>query len=258
MAVDSVLVTGANKGIGLEFVRQLVQIPRPPRYVFATYRCDRTIRILRRIQLEAEKIKATEVILIKMDVTDVQSIKQARKTIEKIVGHSGLTLLINNAGIATWLYFPQTIKNNLRLHLKTNTVGAIMVLQEMYPLLQKAAALKRKGLNVYRAAVLNISDVRGSITEMSEHNAQDWRNLIGYRTSKAALNMAMRVYALWMKEQGVLVVNMYPGWVKTEMGSEQAPLKISESVSDMMRTLETLEESHQGAFLDRKGEIIPF
>ncbi|GBN12066.1 hypothetical protein AVEN_2872-1, partial [Araneus ventricosus] len=73
-----------------------------------------------------------------------------------------------------------------------------------------------------------------------------------------ALNMAMRVIALTIKDQGILVVNMCPGWVKTDMGTDQAMLEPSESISAMLDTFSNLNESHHGTLLDRNGNTILF
>ncbi|GIY00012.1 hypothetical protein CDAR_79671 [Caerostris darwini] len=81
---------------------------------------------------------------------------------------------------------------------------------------------------------------------------------MGYSISKAALNMAMRVIACTVKDQGILVVNISPGWVKTDMGTSQAVLEVSESISAMMETMQRLNETHHGSFLDRNGNVIPF
>ncbi|GBN73262.1 hypothetical protein AVEN_58256-1 [Araneus ventricosus] len=75
---------------------------------------------------------------------------------------------------------------------------------------------------------------------------------------KAALNMAMRVAALTIKDQGILVVNMCPGWVKTDMGSDEAMLEPSESISTMLNTFSNLNESHHGTLLNRNGNTILF
>ncbi|GFS60264.1 uncharacterized protein TNIN_257501 [Trichonephila inaurata madagascariensis] len=255
MEVESVLVTGANRGIGLEFVRQLVQLPQPPRFVFATYRDRNTVEALKKIR---DASKETQVILIKMDIRQADQIETARKIIEDMVGDKRLNLLINNAGALRWKGFSEITEEDLLFHFSTNTVGPVMVLKAMLPLLQRAADPKSGGMNASRAAVLNISAGGGSIAQLTEQTPKEFLEIMSYRTSKAALNMAMRVVALTVKEKGVLVVNMCPGWVKTDMGTEKAHLEVTESISCMLETLIQLKESHHGAFLDRNGKTIPF
>ncbi|KAF8771537.1 C-factor-like [Argiope bruennichi] len=255
MEVESVLVTGANRGIGLEFVRQLVKLPRPPKYIFATYRDRNTIEALKQLRDES---KDTIILLIKMDARNADQIESARLVIEDMVGDKGLNLLINNAGVLKREAFPEITEENMLLHFTTNTVAPVMVFKAMFPLLQKAATQAPTGVNVSKAAVLNISSAGGSIESQSSEFHKQRLDSISYKTSKAALNMAMKVISLTIKEQDILVVNMCPGWVKTDMGSEAADLEISESVSAMMSTLSRLNERHHGTFMDRNGETIPY
>ncbi|GIX78892.1 uncharacterized protein CEXT_500491 [Caerostris extrusa] len=255
MEVESVLVTGANRGIGLEFVKQLLQLPKPPHYVFATYRNDKTTQALEEVK---EAHKQTHVVLIKMDIEKTNEIENAKKIVEGIVGDKGLNLLINNAGILKIQVFREITEENLLRHFSTNTIGPVMVLKEMLPLLQKSAARKTSGMNISRAAVLNLSATLGSISLRSDLIQAKWLETIGYRTSKAALNMAMQVIARTVKDQGILVVNICPGWVKTDMGTSQAMLEVTESISAIIETLKRLNETHHGSFLDRNGNVIPF
>ncbi|PRD24140.1 UNVERIFIED_CONTAM: putative oxidoreductase [Trichonephila clavipes] len=126
MEVESVLVTGANRGIGLEFVRQLIRLTTPPKFVFATYRNENSIKELENFRDEA---KDSVVILIKMDVTKLQDIKAAAKLVQDKVGIRGLNLLINNAGYAKLQGFPEVTEESFFTHFHTNTVGPFMVLQ---------------------------------------------------------------------------------------------------------------------------------
>ncbi|GIY63239.1 c-factor [Caerostris darwini] len=257
MEVETVLVTGANRGIGLEFVKQLVQLTKPPLYLFATYRDETKIQALKEIK---DASKETEIHLIKLDVSKTEEIENARKIVAEVVGDRGLNLLINNAGAARWLGFPDITEEDLVFHFKTNTVGPVIVFKEMLPLLQISAKHKSTGVDVSKTIVLNISSTAGSIAVLTDTNPlwREYLSVMGYRISKTALNMAMRVAALSVKDHGILVVNMCPGWVKTDMGTDRAMIEVSESVSDMMKMLPQLNVTHQGAFLDRHGNTIPY
>ncbi|KAF8771535.1 putative oxidoreductase C663.06c like protein [Argiope bruennichi] len=255
MDMESVLVTGANRGIGLEFVKQLINLSKPPRLLFATYRDRSNIQALETIRDSSQQ---TQILLIKMDVTKTKEIEDARKIVEDMVGDKGLDLLINNAGVLKFETFPEITEDNMLLHFSTNTVGPVMVLKELFPLLKKSAAHKTTEASVSRTIVLNISSIGGSIGGMSVENPDGWLHAFGYRTSKAALNMAMRVVALTVKDSGILVVNLCPGWVKTDMGTDEAELEVTESVSAIMKTLSQLNESHHGTFIDRNGNTIVF
>lgn len=256
MEVFSVLVTGANRGRGLEFVRQLVRLPKPPKFIFATYRSAETLGELTNIK---DSSKECQVKLIKMDVTKYQDIVAARKVVEQTVRENGLTLLINNAGFAKPEAFPNLTEENLLMHFTINTIAPIRVLQEMLPLLQKAAAHNASpgGMRVSRSSVLNLTSMAGCITRTGVEFLQDLA-VPGYKTSKAALNMAMRGIAASVKDQGILVVLMCPGWVKTDMGTEHGEITPEESISTMIKTMSTLNESHHGAYMDRHANPYPF
>ncbi|GFQ97510.1 uncharacterized protein TNCT_350751 [Trichonephila clavata] len=146
----------------------------------------------------------------------------------------------------------------LLIHFHTNTVGPFMVVQEFLPLLKKAAD-RSEGtkLSVSRSAVVNISAGNGSITTAT-FDFPVIHAAVGYRVSKAASNMAMRMIAPALTKSGILDIQMCPGWVKTDMGSPAAELEVSDSIAAMLKTMEKLNESHQGAFIDRNGEPIPF
>ncbi|CAL1296314.1 unnamed protein product [Larinioides sclopetarius] len=193
-----------------------------------------------------------------MDARNANEVESARRIIEDMVGEKGLNLLINNAGVLKRQGIPEITEENMLLHFETNTVGPVMIFKEMLPVLQKAATNGSAGMNVSKAAVLNISSAGGSIASQTGDFHKQRGDTISYKTSKAALNMAMKVISLTIKDQGVLVVNMCPGWVKTDLGSAAAELEVSESVSAMMNTLSRLNESHHGTFIDRNGKTIPY
>ncbi|XP_055952229.1 C-factor-like [Argiope bruennichi] len=257
MKIESVMVTGANRGIGLEFVRQLSQLSDPPQYIFATYRNADSLKDLKEIEESSKKAK---IILIKMDVTRSEEIASAKQTVEATVGEKGLNLLINNAGVAQPELFPNITPQNLELHFKVNTEGPIMVLQAMLPILEKAARLKGEGgaMSASRAAVLNMTSMAGSITNTGVVFTEDLA-VPSYKTSKAALNMAMKVAAAHAKDKGILVVMMCPGWVKTDMGGkDRAVLEPEDSIAAMIKTLSILNESHHGVYMDRLGNPYQF
>ncbi|XP_054717522.1 C-factor-like [Uloborus diversus] len=257
MEAHSVFVTGANRGIGLEFVRQIVRLQKPPRYVIATYRSRDSTEELEKIK---DSSKDSMVYMVKMDVTKVNEIRAARKITQDLVGEQGLTLLINNAGVGAGQSFPKLTEENLQYHYKINTVGPIMVLQEFLPLLEKAASFNKRipdlRMSVSRAAVLNISSLAGCITKAGENELD--QSFPGYKISKAGLNMAMRVIAASVKEHGILVINMCPGYVKTDLTTGRGSLEPHESIQTMLETLPKLDEEHHGSFVDRLGNIYPF
>ncbi|GFY52168.1 c-factor [Trichonephila inaurata madagascariensis] len=225
--------------------------------MFASYRDPNTLQTLEKVR---DASKETQIVLVKMDVRKKNEIEGVRNIIEDTVGDKGLNLLINNAGAFKWLGFPEITEEDLLFHFSNNAVGPVMVLKGMLPLLQKSAAREVTGMRISRAAVVNISALLGSMTELNDQQIMISHNIqaMGYRISKAALNMAMRVIANTVKDQGILVVNICPGWVKTDMGSERAHLEVEESINSMLKTFSLLNESHHAALLDRNGKTVPF
>ncbi|XP_042906865.1 C-signal [Parasteatoda tepidariorum] len=253
MKYKNIFITGANKGIGYEFIRQFISNDDPPSIIFATYRNASTLQDLKTLQ---EKSEITKVVLIKMDVNDPEEIEIARQIVEANVGEEGLHLLINNAGISEMLPIDQVTIENIEKHIKTNTIAPLMITTVMRPLLEKSA-FQEDG---HRAAILNISSTLGSI-ELTGTTLYSWVDPMvpAYKMSKAALNMAMRVSSIALKEKGILVVMMCPGWVKTDLGNkEKAELTPEESISAMIKTIGELNADHHGTFIDRFGKPIPF
>ncbi|GFW53220.1 uncharacterized oxidoreductase C663.06c [Trichonephila clavipes] len=255
MKIESVMVTGANRGIGLEFVRQFQKLSEPPSYIFATYRNADSLKDLKAIEESSVK---TRVILIKMDVTVPEEIDNAKSIVESTVGEKGLNLLINNAGAVKIQSFPNLSLENLVFHTMVNSIGPVLVFEALLPSLEKAAKFYEGGMSVSKAMVLNISSLAGSVGNAGIVFTQDLC-VPGYKMSKAALNIIMRSIAATIKDKGILVVNMCPGWVKTDMGGRDlAQLEPHESITTMLQTLPTLNESHHGAYMDRLGTPIPF
>ncbi|KAG8197490.1 hypothetical protein JTE90_007229 [Oedothorax gibbosus] len=253
MKIESILVTGANRGIGLEMIRQFIKLDDAPKFIFATYRNPDTLQDLKDVKNSTTKSK---VILIKLDITSAEDIAVTKKIVEDTVGDRGLNLLINNAGVMKAEPFPCMTPENLELHFKANCVAPVMILQSLFPLLEKAVKVSSiPGCHVSKAAAINLTSRTGSIQRTGENNYTADLVVPGYKISKAALHMAMRVIAASVREKSVLVVNMCPGWIKTEMGGE---LEVDESMADMVKTFPKLSASHHGSFIDRFGKEYSF
>lgn len=118
-------------------------------------------------------------------------------------------------------------------------------------MLKKASNVNNeKPLGVQRATIVNMSSILGSI----EDNAQG--GLYAYRMSKAALNMATKSMSLDLKNDRILCVAMHPGWVKTDMGGSNAPLDVESSCKQMVQTILSLNESHNGTFIQFDGKLL--
>uniref|UniRef100_A0A8C3PKR1 C-factor n=1 Tax=Calidris pygmaea TaxID=425635 RepID=A0A8C3PKR1_9CHAR len=232
----SVLVTGSNRGIGLELVRQLAASPWPPHHIFATCRHP-----------EGPRGK------VSVDTVNVPSIQGAVRAVDSHLKDQGLNLLINNAGVSSHATLHSLDSQEMLSVFATNVVGT---LQEFLPLLEKAAkGAGKEGLSCSRAAVINVSTKLGSIGLcLGVLQAP----MYPYRASKAAQNMVTRCLAVELQEKGILCAAIHPGWVKTDMGTEEAPLMVEHSVRGILTVLASLSQDTSGTFLDWEGNSLPW
>ncbi|XP_065497115.1 C-signal-like [Caloenas nicobarica] len=250
----TVLLTGCNRGIGLELVKQLLATPRPPAWIFATCRDPEGPRAQ---ELRDLASKHSNLVLVKLDIANPSAITDAAKIVEGKLNGLGLNLLINNAAIYTPTASLATAdaEDMMRVY-KTNTVGPMLMAQAFLPLLKKAAKdSTEKGLSCSRAAIINISSILGSIQKTPESFSKP---VISYRCSKAALNMLTQCQALTYGAAGILCVALHPGWVKTDMGTQEAELTVDTSVRGLLSVLPILSEKHSGTLLNWKGKAIPW
>ncbi|XP_058701992.1 uncharacterized protein LOC131582630 isoform X2 [Poecile atricapillus] len=188
----TVLLTGSNRGIGLELVKQLLGSPRPPAWIFATCRDPEGPRAQ---ELRDLASKHPNLVLVKLDVENPSAITDAAKVVEGKLDGMGLNLLINNAGIYTPTASLETVdaEDMVRTY-KTNAVGPMLMAQAFLPLLKKAAQdSKEKGLSCSKAAIINISTILGSIKKTPD---SFFRPVISYRCSKADLTVDTSVRGL--------------------------------------------------------------
>uniref|UniRef100_A0A914VK08 Uncharacterized protein n=1 Tax=Plectus sambesii TaxID=2011161 RepID=A0A914VK08_9BILA len=254
----SVLVTGASRGIGLEFIKQIAAIKNGPVHVFAACRNPDAAGDLQSV------IKAhPQVHPIHLDVEDDASISSAVEKVQSILKTTddGLTLLINNAGICekqgTGFGVPGAERAVFQRHLNINSIGPVMVTQAFLPLLKKASSMSNSAkMGAHKAAIVNISSGLGSIG----NNTLGSKAIpnIAYRMSKTALNQLGKTLSVDLKNDGILVASFCPGWVQTDMGGAQAAVKVNDSVSALLTTIEKLTDEHSGGYFMRTGETIPF
>ncbi|XP_073515435.1 C-signal-like isoform X2 [Phyllobates terribilis] len=244
--VQSVLITGSNRGIGLEFVQQFLKCQNPPEKIFATCRDPESPGSQ---ELKNLSSKNPSVKVIQLDTINPASVNAAVKEVEKHLPGERLDLLINNAGVLTNNHLEsQTPEDMLRTY-TINVVGPMLVTQAFYPFLKRAEGTGK-------SAVVHISALLGSLEDVP--HIFSLYPAISYRCSKAALNMLSRCHAEGYKHNGIIIIAIHPGWVKTDMGGDQAPLTKEESVGSMMKIITTLSEKHNGTFVDWEGKTIPW
>ena len=231
--MPSVLITGANRGLGLEFTRQYGAEG------WRVFACCRNPG-------EASELAGTaarhpnDMSIHEMEVTDPVSVNAVAETLRD----EAIDLLISNAGVLggrNW-QLGKTDYDNWGETLGVNVLGAARVLETFS---DHVACSERKQM-------ATVSSKLGSITL-----AKATSNL-AYRTSKAAVNMAVKCVADALEGRGVICVTVSPGWVRTDMGGANADLTAQESVGNMRRLFETLGSEHTGRFLNHDGAELPW
>lgn len=234
MSRRNVLVTGANRGIGLEYVRQLLARGD---HVIATARHPAQAHELNRLVAE----HPGRLHVLPLDVMDPKAEAEIARELPLVLGDERLHLLINNAGILhSGERFGHVPAANLEDSFRTNAMGPFLLAQALAPRLADGAT------------IANMSSQLGSIANTSRFGTPT------YCISKAALNMATRLLAAALAERGITVVSLHPGWVQTDMGGERAPVAPADSVAGLLRVIDALDLARSGSFLDWQGEVLPW
>ncbi|NXM59182.1 GSFK dehydrogenase, partial [Illadopsis cleaveri] len=200
LCVRSLLVTGANRGIGLGLVQHFLRMPNPPQWIFAGCRDPKGQRA--QVRLDQEWCLQGAGATVRHLQHSLTRATRATDTLDTNVVDGKWRLL---------LYFVGLNSQGASLRHR-GLVGSNWVL----PLLKKAAqGSPGSGLSCSKAAIVNMSSIGGSIT-----SPFPWDLIQGtsYRCSKAALNMLSKCQSLAYKEHGILCVALHPGWVQTDMG----------------------------------------
>ncbi|HSF31050.1 MAG TPA: SDR family oxidoreductase [Candidatus Tectomicrobia bacterium] len=231
-----ILITGANRGLGLEFVRQYLE---QGAHVFAACRRPTTASSLHRLQAQFSE----QLTIVALDVADAAVIRAAHDTVHTQV--DSLDVLINNAAIysSRGSHEPSERLGELSFEdaltvLRVNAVAPLLVAQQFLGLLRASR----------RAKLISISSGYGSVS------ANTGGFPYYYSASKAALNMYMRSLATDAKRWGITTVLLDPGWVRTDMGGPSAPTTPQEAVAAMMRVIDALTPRHNGRFLTWRGD----
>lgn len=226
--MKNALITGANRGIGLEFARQLKD---QGYYVIG---CCRNPE-------QAEELKHFADEMIKLDVVKDEDIEE----LQKHLNNGPIDLLINNAGTTGE---PGVTAGNVERDnfLRVLNVNCVSVIKLCDALLPNVAASQDKN-------IIAISSRVGSIAD------NDSGRSYAYRSSKAALNCVMRSFAIDVEVMGINVMLMHPGWVKTALGGPEALIDAETSVTGMLNQAEKYLASSRGDKLHRfDGGVVPW
>jgi NAD(P)-dependent dehydrogenase (short-subunit alcohol dehydrogenase family) len=225
----NIVITGANRGIGLELVRQYLS------------RGDSIHAGVRTPEASGElaTLATSSGGRLRITACDVAQEPSVRAFAAAVSGP--VDVLINNAGMRIR---PDGLEglnlDEVAQTIQVNALGALRVTNALLPLLRRAQGAK----------IANISSGLGSI------NDNTWGDAYGYRMSKAALNMASRSLAHDLKKDGIVVVALSPGWVQTDMGGSEAPTPVTESAAGLIGLIDRLTLEDSGGFFGFRGERI--
>ncbi|XP_075936234.1 C-signal-like [Anarhichas minor] len=251
----SVLITGANRGLGLEMVKQMVEGSRPVRKLFA---CCREPAGPRAEALQTlAKQHPDVIVVVRLDATDLCSIKLCAQQVGSVVGTGGLNLLINNAGIMVKATLQETTTEDMQNTFNTNAIGPMNIIKEFLPHLRAAAkASGITGMSSSKAAVVSIASFLGSLANVKQ--SYDMFSAVSYRISKVGLHMLIVCAAEELKTDEILFSLIHPGWVRTDMGGEEGKIDAPDSVKGLLSVMASLTEEQNGAFLSYQGNTLPW
>ena len=227
--MPSVLITGANRGLGLEFTRQYAA---DGWRVFAACRDPAGARDLAAVEGD-----------VSAETLDVDDGPQVAALANKLSGQP-IDVLINNAGI----YGPKGVTRDTVVY---DAWGQVFRTNAMSPLAVSAAFAANVAQGGQKK-IITLSSIMGSIAE------NDSSGDFIYRSSKAAVNAVMKSLAGDRKSEEITVVVLHPGWVRTDMGGPDASIEAPESVTGMRAVIAGLKESDSGRFLNYDGTEIPW
>jgi NAD(P)-dependent dehydrogenase (short-subunit alcohol dehydrogenase family) len=238
--MKTVLITGANKGIGFETAKQLAQLGY---FVYLGSR-EKTKGLDAITQLKESGI--SNVAWIEIDVTNIHSIKRAKQELETKI--EALDILINNAGIAGDQ--PQNLATgdleNLRRIFDTNFFGAIQTTQEFLPLLRK----------VGQSAIINVSSEIGSLAAHTAAQRNPNRaKYHAYGASKTALNAFTVMLANELRDAGISVNSVTPGYTATDLNQFQGAKTAEEGAKAIVKYAIAEHDGTTGKFYNHEGEI---
>ncbi|KAK6472820.1 C-factor [Huso huso] len=248
----TLMITGANRGLGLQMVKALVNSSHCPRKVIATTRDKSRAKVSGMVC--SDNVVSIGYFRLAYAINQ-DSIEQASKEVESLLGDEGLNCLINNAGINISGTLETVEAEQMMKNYETNAVSPLMITKAFLPLLRKAAK-QGTGMGIHRAAVVNVSSLLGSI-ELNWGPGAEFKTY-PYRASKAALNMLTRCVAVDLTPEGILCMAVHPGWVQTDMGGPDALLSKEESINGVLSVIGSLSEKNNGGFLDYTGKTLPW
>ena len=235
----TVLVTGANKGIGREVARRLAELEM-------TVLVGARDRERGEAAVEGLRKTSRDVHLVNLDVADEQSVARAAAEVAERFGK--LDVLVNNAGIAVGAAAPSSQRvEAMRQIFATNVFGAVSVTQAFLPLLEKSPA----------ARIVNVSSALGSLGLAADPESPiaQLGSLFGYAASKTALNAFTVRLAHELRDKRIKVNAACPGYVATDLNRHTGPRSVEQGAEIVVRLATLPDDGPTGGFFDDAGRV---
>ncbi len=230
MTTQTIFITGANRGIGLEYVKQ---------YALEGHQVYATVRDLAQAPALQQLAAAhANVQVLALDVADVAAIRDLAARLSAIT----VDILISNAGTYPESRFGKTDPQAWLHAFQVNTLTTYYLAEAFLPQLRRAN----------QAKLIAMTSKMGSI----EDNGSGGEYI--YRSSKTALNMVVKSLALDLREFNIAVAALHPGWVRTDMGGPNGLIDTETSVRGLRQVIDHLSCAQSGSFIAYDGKAIPW
>ena len=232
--MKTTLITGANRGIGLEFSRQLAEDG------WCVLACSRDLEksdALNKLAAEYPE----RITLYALDVTDHGQIEKLSQTL----ANKPIDLLINNAGVFPDINdrsFGQTDYDSWAYAFLVNTMAPLKMAEEFIAQITQSS----------RKTIVTITSKMGSVADNGRGGSYI------YRSSKSAVNMVIKSIAIDLESNDIISVLLHPGWVRTDMGGPSGLISVEQSVSGMLSVIREVTSADSGKFIAYDGQIIPW
>ena len=228
----NVLVTGANRGLGLGFVTNYLE------------KNVNVVSTTRDLKSSKELLALKERFPDNLEIFELDLLTEsAGDSLANFLGERSIDILINNAGIGSTNQHFQAVSPKPWLEvLKVNLIAPLMVTQSIIDNVKKGVDKK----------IYFLSSQLGTIGDNTSGG------MYIYRSSKAGLNQVVKSLSVDLKPKGITVISLHPGWVKTDMGGPNAPVSIDESIEGMTQVIHTTDIRDTGRFLNYDGKELPW
>ena len=231
--MKKILVTGANRGLGLELVKKFLK------------NNEKVICTTRNISKSKELILCKKKYNDNLEICELDLLdKESPNILSNFLGNEPIDLFINNAGVIghSAQHFKSVSLNHWLDVLKVNLIAPLLITQSIIKNIEKSSERK----------IYFISSKVGSI----EDNKSGGMYI--YRSSKTALNQVVKSLSIDLKPLGISVISLHPGWVRTEMGGPNALISVEESVNGMVDVISNTSIINSGQFINYDGTRLPW